>query len=659
VGPDAVSYGPGLVDAQGKDAQRQAGTNRLLSGLTDAQRSAVSADDSPLCVLAGAGSGKTTVLTRRVARRVLDGSADAEHVHVVTFTRKAAGELRGRLSRLGITDRVWAGTFHAAAYAQLRRHWADHDLRPCAILDDPVRLLRRILDDLGPAPHSGGSTVSAPVSSSAVAAEVHWAQVRLLAPAAYAEVARATGRATPLGPDRIAEAYARYREEKLRRGLVDLDDLLERCATLLETDEEAAASQRWRIRHLFVDEFQDLNPAQWRLLLAWLGGRKDLFVVGDPRQAVYGWNGSDPTLLERLPELLPGTTVLCLDQNHRCSPQIVAAASAVLGPVSDSGASPATFEAVEQLSLADFSPGAQTIAPDSQELGRADGPAPLVVAFDTDESEAVAVSRWLRQAHRPGRRWSQLAVLARTNSRLESVAAALERAGIPHRLSAPTIPTSRTDLGTVRQALRLLRAEPSNRSLRSALGELAVAAEALQASGAHHGATVEAEPSGALPAELARLADEHAAEEPGATVAQFLSWLTANDAASEAGGDDGARRMDAVELMTFHRAKGLEWQAVAVIGLEDGMVPIAYAVTEEAMAEEQRLLYVAMTRACEELWCSWAAGRRVGERSWACGRSRFLEAVEEAVRLSEPVNDDLVARRSRISELRSHLPAAG
>ena len=581
------------------------GLDRLLRGLTDAQRAAVTADDAPLCLLAGAGSGKTTVLTRRVARRVLDGSAEVEHVLVVTFTRKAADELRERIERLGVSGRVWAGTFHAAAYAQLRRHWADHDTRPPAMLEDPERLLREILDDRG--------TPSGPSARlvADVAAELRWAQSRLVPPAAYADAANSAGRRAPMPPDVVAEVYHRYDEEKRHRGLIDLGDLLDRCASVLETDEEAAAAQRWRIRHLFVDEFQDVNPAQWRLLRAWLGDRNDMFVVGDPLQAVYGWNGADPTLVERLPELLPGTSVLRLDENHRSSPQIVETASSVL---------PQRVRAA---------------------AGRPDGPSPIVASFDGDEAESVAVARWLRQAHRPGRSWSQLAVLARTNARLKPVADALRRFGIPHRVGALTP----ADIA-LRGAIGLLHRAPARQPLRNALAEVVVT---LQTTGADAG------PDGVgLPPGLARLVDEHAAEEPGACVGDFLTWLvaTVGDAKSEC--EKGLDDRDRVELTTFHKAKGLEWPAVAVVGLEDGIVPIVYANTPEALAEERRLFYVALTRAEEELWCSWSANRGTGERTWACGRSPFLDVVEDAVRDGQPA-DDLESRRAHISDMRAHL----
>jgi DNA helicase II / ATP-dependent DNA helicase PcrA len=625
--------------------------DHLLRGLTDAQRLAVTTDEAPLCVLAGAGSGKTTVLTRRVARRVLDGTADPRHILVATFTRKAAAELRSRIARLGVEGDIWAGTLHAAAYRQLRRYWADRQTRAPSILDDPTRLIRKVLTDLpGRSGSDGAAAISAvpgavptglPGAVANVAAEIHWAQARLVSPDDYERAARQAARSVPISPQAIAEVYGRYREEKRRRGVLDLDDLLGECTRLLENDTDFAAAQRWHLRHLFVDEFQDLNPAQWRLLEAWLGERVDLFVVGDPRQAVYAWNGSDPTLINRLPELIPGTSVVRLDQNHRSSPQIVGAARAVLREDA----------------------GEQQQQPDTEEAvdDSLDGPPPRIEGFDDDEAEATAVSRWLRLAHRPGTSWSSLAVLARTNARLEPIAAALRRAGIPHMVASAAAQADDPRRQALRQTLSVLRGMPVDRPLRNALAELTILSEAgpescerpcdagdgLEGDSRNHG----------MPLEIADLADEFAADEPGATVGGFLAWVAATDAWSDTG-ERVIARDDRVELATFHKAKGLEWRAVAVVGLEDGIVPIAYAASAEAMAEERRLLYVALTRAQQELWCSWAGTRHDGDRTWACDRSPFLEAVEAAVVAAAPIND-LEHRRARISELRSRLAAAG
>ncbi len=453
--------------------------------------------------------------------------------------------------------------------------------------------------------------------------EIHWAQVSMLGPAEYEDGARGSGRDIGGGTTRraVAEVYAMYVAEKKQRGLIDLDDLVTRCASLLEDDETAAAAQRWRVRHLFVDEFQDVNPAQWRLLRAWLGDGRDLFVVGDPRQAIYAWNGADPSLLDRLPELLPGTSVVRLDENHRSTPQVLCAAGAALG----TGPGPTS---------------------------RPDGSWPEVRAFDDDDDEATALARWLRAMHRPGRPWSHLAVLARTNSRLDPVARALTRAGIPHRVSGGA-----REAAEGRAALAELRRVPRTRRLRSALAELVVARHAAGYDQTRPGDDEAPTPPAGLPAALARLADEHALEDPDATVGEFLDWVFASG--------DGALELDTadgVELSSFHRAKGLEWPAVAVIGLEDGMVPIAYATTPAARAEERRLLYVALSRAEDELWCSWARTRRAGDRTWRCDPSPLLAAVADASR-DGGARPDAGQLSSRIASLRamlaSHADRAG
>jgi DNA helicase II / ATP-dependent DNA helicase PcrA len=586
----------------------------LLSGLTDAQRLAVTSTSSPLCVVAGAGSGKTSVLTRRVARRVLDGSASVEHALVVTFTRKAAGELRHRLGKLGVTGTVHAGTFHAAAYRQLRRYWADKRQRPPVLLDDAQRLVTELLHCDA---HMSSTARRALVS--AVVTEVHWAQARLIAPEDYPSHAAALGRGTPLPYAEVAELLVRYRDAKNTRGLLDFDDLLTRCTDMIEQDATMAAAVRWRVRHLFVDEFQDANPAQWRLLMAWLGHRDDLFVVGDPAQAVYSWNGADPELIDRMPTLLPGTTVIGLDENHRSSPQVVRAACAVLG-----------------------SPTAPTSRPD--------GPEPVVHSFEDDGEEAQAVVRWLRLAHRPGRSWAQTAVLARTHARLEPVARALEEAGIPFRLSnggASPGRYRRLGDGPLESARAFLARLPRDRPLRAAVAELVVDSAA---------------PIGGL---VARLVDEHIEETTDATAGSFVDWLAANDEidADHTGPGttpegEGAPT-PAVELATFHRAKGLQWPAVCVVGLEAGTVPIIYASSAAARAEERRLLYVALSRAEEDLWCSWARQRTVGDNSWECTPSPFLAPID-ARRAGHGASEaDVLTVTDRIAALRSQLPAAG
>ena len=288
------------------------GANRL----TVTQREAIESDEPLLCVVAGAGAGKTRVLTLRVARRVRDGSIEPDRTLVTTFSRKAADELRTRLWSLGVSG-VKAGTFHRTALGLLREHRELRGRPLPQLLPDRRRLLAEV-------------TTGDARRTRALDGEIGWAKARLVAPEQYEAEARRHRRRSGMSAEQVADAFARYEAERSRRRLLDFDDLIVSCADALAGDSEFADSIRWRTRHLFVDEMQDVNPAQFRLLTAMLADEPDLFVVGDPNQSVYGFNGADPTLLDRLPDILRGTAVIRLDENHRCTPQVVAVATAVL-----------------------------------------------------------------------------------------------------------------------------------------------------------------------------------------------------------------------------------------------------------------------------------------------------------------------------------------
>ncbi len=556
----------------------------LLAGLNDDQRQAVVSDAAPLCILAGAGSGKTRVLTRRIAWRVSKGSALAPHVLALTFTRRAASELGSRLSCLGVREHVAAGTFHAVAYGQLRRLWADRGERPPALLDSKVRLVAGLL------PRPTGTRVS----PAELATEIEWAKARMVAPAAYEHAAGQAGRRPPLPAAAMAAIYDRYEHAKSKRHLVDFDDLLLLCATALERDRTFGAAQRWRFRHLFVDEFQDVNPLQFHLLEAWRGDRRDLCVVGDPNQAIYAWNGADPRYLTAFRNRFPSAAVVHLDDNYRSSPQVLAVANAVLD-------SSATATGDEH-------------APHRLRAHQPAGPAPTVESYRTDRDEAAEIGRALRR--RGGSNpWSQMAVLTRTHAQLLLFEEALRAARVPYRLRGDG---AFLDQPEIRSALSELRRKPADTLLAAILPDLReMSEEAAEAAG---------ERQGHLEG-LHRMAQEHLATDPGASVSGFLGWLRA-----ALRGDDAVDSSNAVALTTFHAAKGLEWDIVFLAGLEHGLLPISWADAPEARAEERRLLYVAVTRARVELHASWAQKRTFGARTLARQPSTFLESVTGAVR---------------------------
>ncbi len=549
----------------------------MLQGLNQRQVDAVTLDAAPLCVLAGAGSGKTRVLTRRIAWRIAQGTADPSRVMAVTFTRKAAGELRERLGQLGIRDRVAAGTFHGMALAQLRSRWADLDRPRPALVERKAGLLSR----LAPA------RVRNQVSLADLAGEIEWAKARMIPPERYDDAARRAGRKPPFG--QMAEVYLRYEEEKRRRGMVDFDDLLWGCIEAMQEDPSFAAAQRWRFRHFFVDEYQDINPVQAWLLGLWLGDSLDLCVVGDPDQAIYSWNGADPSQILEFPRRHPSAEVVRLDDNYRSSPQVLAVANAVLAQ----GASRA----------------GSGLRPN-----RADGPVPTVVCYDNDTEEATGIARGLRRIRCANRPWSDMAVLARTNAQLVLLEEALRARGIPYRVSGGG---AFLEQAVVRTALVGMS--------RVAGGFPAAVADLRERPAGAGGPDGEEERR--LLDQLVRLSDEYRSVDSEPSVEGFGDWL-ATSVRTEATGDDG----DVVELTTFHRSKGLEWSVVHLVGLERGLVPIGHACTPSEEAEERRLLYVAMTRARAELHCSWAERRTFGSRAHSRRPSPYLDAVAAACR---------------------------
>jgi DNA helicase-2/ATP-dependent DNA helicase PcrA len=545
----------------------------LLTGLNETQRRAVMHPGATLVIEAGAGSGKTRVLTRRIAYRALEGGLDPRHMLAITFTRKAASELGERLRALGLRDTVTAGTFHAVAYAQLRARWAERNLEPPVLLDRKIGFVARLLPSRSDA------------SPLEVVAEIEWAKARLVGPSQYPAVANAEGRRTPLHPSAIGEIYLRYEAEKRRRRVVDLDDLLRLCCHELQEDREFAAAQHWRHRHLYVDEFQDVNPLQFALLQAWIGGRDDVTVVGDSNQAIYGWNGADAHFLADFATEFPGAETVVLDQNYRSTPQILAIASAVL------------------------------VGSDAPAVLRANRPAgrvPVVRAYDDDRAEAVGVARRLREHHRPGDRWSAQAVLVRTHAQAALMEDALHHAGIPFRVRGGR---ALADEPEVKRALRLLAG--SRASFRSAIDDF---------ESSLGGDVDEASERQSLLRALVRLAHEYAGTDGSPTVAGFEGWLR-----DTTGRDDLDAGADAVDISTFHSAKGLEWPVVHLAGLEHGLVPIGHAKTPEAVEEERRLLYVALTRAEQELSISWARERTFGSRTVRRQPSPYLADVDEAI----------------------------
>lgn len=551
----------------------------LLAGLDASQRDAVVHTARPLAILAGAGSGKTRVLTRRIAWHAATRQLDLDRVLAVTFTRKAAGELVRRLERLPGGGRVTAGTFHALALAQLRRRWQERGKRAPALLEHKARVLVPMLGDRS----------TAVPRAVAVSGEVAWAKARLIDPEHYVAAVRAAGRTPPLAAGDVAALFAAYEQEKQRRRLVDFDDLIALCVRALEHDADFAAGQRFRFRHFFVDEFQDVTPAQLRLVRAWLGDRDDLCVVGDPDQAIYRFAGAEPGYLQRFAEHFRGATVVELDHNYRSTPQVVAVARAALGR--------------------------QTGAP--VRTVQCEGPAPTFTEHRTARDEARSVAEAVRDARATGGPWRSMAVLYRTNAQSALFEEALARAGVPVRIRGANRFLDRPEVAAVLELLRANARSCPGRRFVDHLVDLDVDTDAMPDQQREHAAAI------------VSLGREYAAHDgAGGSVDGFVPWLRA----TLQSGDLGVDSDDAVDLLTFHRAKGLEYETVFVCGVERGLVPIAHAINTADLDDERRLLYVALSRAGRGLHVSWARERMLGAQVVRREPSPWLEPILAAAR---------------------------
>ena len=555
----------------------------LLEDLTAEQRDAVTTSATPLCVIAGAGSGKTRVITRRIAWQSATGAVDPRQVLAVTFTRRAASELRRRTRALGLRDAVAAGTFHSVSLAILRNHWADNNRKAPELLERRRTFLAQHNREIDRA------------TIADLDVEIGWARARLITPEAYPAAAGAARRRPPRNGGFTARIYADYDEAKRKQNLIDFDDILSLCHQTMTDDEKFGAAQRWRHRHLLVDEFQDVNPLQFALLKSWLGKDSSLVIVGDPNQAIYGWNGAEPDLLNKIDEHLPNPAVLHLRTNFRSTPEILDAVAQVL-----------------------------MIEPQSSALPPGDEPTVRELA---GHSEATAIARSVRGRHKPGAPWRHQAILARTNAQLPTIRAALEKAGIPTRSGGDGALLRRPEI------MGLIDEWDGSQRLAVVLADATTGLpDALVAN-------LSEERQAMLNAFL-DIARDHLELERRATVDEFLSSLRPDDRVNA--------WADGVELTTFHAAKGLEWPIVHLVGIEEGYVPSVFARTAAARAEEQRLLYVAATRAERELHLSWCNSRMLSDSLVERQPSPWLDAFHGN---AEPLPDD----RPSIANLRARI----
>ncbi|GAY17993.1 ATP-dependent DNA helicase UvrD2 [Mycobacterium sp. shizuoka-1] len=573
-----------------------------LTGLDDEQREAVLAARGPLCVLAGAGTGKTRTITHRIAHLVANGHVAAGQVLAVTFTSRAAGEMRARLRAMDAqgtgtpVGTVQALTFHAAARRQLQYFW------PRVVGDTGWQLLDTKFSVVAQAASRSRLQVSTDDVRD-LAGEIEWAKASLISPEGYAAAVAKVQRDIPLDAEKVATVYAGYEKLKANRdgiALLDFDDLLLHTAGAIENDAAVAAEFRDRYRCFVVDEYQDVTPLQQRVLDAWLGNRDDLTVVGDANQTIYSFTGASPRFLLDFSRQFPEATVVRLERDYRSTPQVVSLANRVIAAARGRVAG-SKLHLIGQ---------------------RAPGPAPTFREHPDEVAEAAAVARSIKRLIESGTAAAEIAVLYRINAQSEAYEEALTEAGVPFQVRGGEGFFSRQE---IRQSLvALQRAAERGADTEGSLPEVVrQILEPLGLTDEPPAGTKARERWEALTA-LAELVDDEVAARPQLDLPALVAELRVRADARHPPVVQG------VTLASLHAAKGLEWDAVFLVGLADGTLPISHALAHgpdsEAVEEERRLLYVGITRARVHLELSWALARTPGGRQ---GRrpSRFLNGI--------------------------------
>ncbi|QDP98748.1 ATP-dependent DNA helicase UvrD2 [Microlunatus elymi] len=587
----------------------------MLDRLDPEQRAVATSLGGPVAVIAGAGTGKTRAITHRIAYAVATGVYAPTSVLAVTFTTRAAGEMRGRLQRLGIAG-VQARTFHSAALRQAQYFW------PKAYGSD----LPPVLDNRYGVIAEAASRLRLPTAAPGLRdlmSEISWAKVSNVTPDSYLELAGSRGRElASFDAETVARAFAAYEEVKRERQRIDFEDILLCTAAMIAEHDRVATEIRRTYRHLVVDEYQDVSPLQQALLDLWRGDSQDLCVVGDPAQTIHSFAGAQAGFLTGFAKRHPGSTVIRLIRDYRSTPQVVRVANRVL-----QRARPADGGQLGSVQL---------------EAQRESGPEPVFADAADEASEAADVADWLASLHKGGIEYREMAVLFRVNAQSPAFEQALADRDVPYLVRGGERFYERPE---VRQALITLRTqariaasgestEPDSRSaaeqVKLLLGSMGWTDQPPSGTGAVR------ERWESLAA-LVSVADDLVRQQPGCTLADVVVELQRRADAQHVPSADG------VTVSTLHSAKGLEWEAVAVVGVSEGSLPFVLATTPDEVEEERRLFYVGVTRAKTRLRISWARTRNgSGERR----PSRFIDGVRPGSGATRPNGPVRSARRT-------------
>ena len=529
----------------------------ILDALDEQQREAVLSLHGPTVILAGAGTGKTRTITHRIAYGILRGDYTEQKVMALTYTNKAAGELRGRLRQLGVQS-VGAKTFHAAALAQVEYFW-----REFFGIEAP-----RVLESKARAIGSAAETLKIKLDPNTIrdiAAEIEWRKYSMLSLEDYQDKIAERPQIAGLAPIRNFEIQEAYEAAKVKAKQVDWEDVLLLCIGLLKAEPRALNHVHQQYRFFTVDEYQDISALQQELLDTWLGDRTDLCVVGDPNQTIYSFTGASASFLENFASRYPDATTINLTKNYRSTPEIISIANRVRGN--------------------------QNLEP--LEAVRPKGATPTIRGFETKDDECAWVTERIATALKDGVKASQIAVLYRINSQSEFIENALATAGIEYQVRGGQRYFNRPE---IMSAVRLVRAEAASPMQRDMYeGVTAIARSLGWQSIAPDVAGRELEQWEALNS-FVQIAEEMP---QGSTMQNFATEL------EERTRSQHEPTKESITLSTIHAAKGLEHRVVFIVGANEGYLPISYAKTEGQIAEEQRLFYVALTRAKDTLCITW------------------------------------------------------
>lgn len=550
----------------------------LLAALDPEQAQAATALVGPTCILAGAGTGKTRTVTHRIAYGIAKGYFAANRILALTYTNRAAGELRVRLRQLGISG-VAVKTFHAAALSQLEYFWPQFAGVPAPnVVESKARMIAE-----------AASALKIHLDSAAVrdlAGEIEWRKFNLLSMTDYADLVSQRPKVAGLSAAKNLEIQQAYESAKIKAQKIDWEDVLVLTLGLLRSEPRALAHVQQQYRFFTVDEYQDISPLQHALLDVWLGNHSDLCVVGDPNQTIYSFTGASSEYLQSFGQRYANSTTVTLTRNYRSTQQIVSMANRL---TSDSGL-------VEPLvSQGDI------------------GFAPVIQPFENVNDECQGIAMAIRERLNSGVRASDIAILYRVNGQSESLENALTQQGIDYQVRGGERFFNRVE---IQGAMRAIRAESVVETSKALFESVADICRTLG---------WQAQPPSDLTAgrdkwealnSLLGIVDELP---EGSTLVDFAKELEERQRSQH------EPIKEAVTLSTIHAAKGLEWEVVFVAGLTEGYLPISYAKTDAEIFEEKRLLYVALTRARRELSLSWAKRDSVSARDRE--PSRFLRLL--------------------------------